>query len=73
MLGWVISSKNSSSQNNIIQTYGNTSQFYYFTNTGNIPRGAVVNFTPNGNFATAVTWDGSSYDENPVQLSYAPE
>jgi hypothetical protein len=73
MQGWLISAQNSSSRNDIIQSYGIGSQFYYFTNTGNIPRGAVVNFTPNGNFATAVTWDGSSYDAQPVVLSYAPQ
>jgi hypothetical protein len=66
MSGWVISA-----ENGIIQTYGNASQFYYFQNTGNIPHGAIVTFTPNGAFATGVTWDGSSYDQHPVSLGYA--
>jgi hypothetical protein len=66
MSGWVISA-----ENGIIQTYGNASQFYYFDNSSlQIAHGAIVNFTPNGVFATSVAATGG-FDSHPVTLGYA--
>jgi hypothetical protein len=75
MLGWIISAAPANGQNATIQTYGNASTLYPFNNTGNLPRGRVVNFTPpvgGVGLATNIT-DAGYNDAEPVQLSYAPQ
>ena len=74
MLGWLISATPKNGQNGTIQTYGVGSTLYAFNNTGNLPRGRVVNFTPptTVGLATNVT-DAGYNDAQPVQLSYAPD
>jgi hypothetical protein len=74
MTGWVISALGSSGTGGsaIIQSYGNSSSFFYFDNSvQKIARGRIVTFTPSGMMATLVVDTGNS-DVSPVTLSYAP-